>query len=74
MISKTVFLTLKALLKRLSLAVVIIAQKSLRERPTVLAEDTSPLPDILSHGMKMVVRNQVKFVVTSIGKLVYDVM
>ena len=40
----------------------------------MLAVDLSSLSDILSHGMKMVVRNQVKFVVTSITKLVYDVM
>ena len=41
---------------------------------TLLAEDPSPLPDILSHRMNLVVRNQVKFCVTSITKLVYDVM
>ena len=39
-----------------------------------LAEGQSPLLDILSHGMKIAVRNQVNIFVTSITKLVYDVM
>ena len=51
-----------------------MARKSLRDRSTLLAEDTAPIPDILSHGMKMVVRNQVNFLVTSIMKLVYDII
>ena len=45
-----------------------------KERSTLLAEDPSPLLDILSHGVKVVVQNQVNFFVTSITKLVYDVM
>ena len=54
--------------------VYIIGGKPLRERSTLLAEDPSHLPDILLHGIKMVVRNHVKFCVTSITKLVYDVI
>ena len=37
----------------------LLLKRSFRGRPTLLAEDPSPLTDILSHGMKMVVRNQV---------------
>ena len=63
LISKTVFETLKALLKIFSLVVAIIYHNAKIPSPKVklLAEDPSPLPDILSHAMKMVVRNQVNF-------------
>ena len=80
-------LNFESTLEKIFLAVVIIhhrykiilqkvntAIKSFHKRSTLLAENPSPLPDILSHGMEMVVRNHLKFVVTSYTKSVYDVM
>ena len=49
------------------------ACKSLCEKSTLQPEDLSPLPDIFSFEMEMVVWNQVKFFATSVLKLVWDV-
>ena len=58
---------------RLSLAVVIIhfSFKTPSRMACIVTEDSSPLLDTLLHGIKGIVRNQVKLSVTSVTKLAY---